>query len=121
MIPIFTSVVNRPDFIEIQKKLFDKFLDDEYQTRDFVHVSDVVLSNILVSQKELKSYREVYNVGTGEGAEIKKIANLVSSYQISVPERPGEILHSRSSVDKIKNDLGWNPSINVLDWIKNND
>jgi len=30
-VQIFTSVVNRPDFVEIQKKLFDKFLDDEYQ------------------------------------------------------------------------------------------
>ena len=30
-VQIFTSVVNRPDFVEIQKKLFDKFLDDEYE------------------------------------------------------------------------------------------
>ena len=30
-VQIFTSVVNRPDFVEIQKKLFDKFLNDEYQ------------------------------------------------------------------------------------------
>lgn len=30
-VQIFTTVVNRPDFVEIQKKLFDKFLLDEYQ------------------------------------------------------------------------------------------
>jgi UDP-glucose 4-epimerase len=93
-------------------------IGDGYQTRDFVHVSDVVLANILASQKELKTYGEVYNVGTGIGVEIKQIADLISSYQISVPERSGEILHSRASVDKIKNDLSWNHSINVLDWIK---
>lgn len=93
-------------------------IGDGYQTRDFVHVSDVVLANILASQKELKTYGEVYNVGTGVGTEIKQIADLISSYQISIPERPGEVLHSRASIDKIKNDLAWNYSINVLDWIK---
>ena len=93
-------------------------IGDGYQTRDFVHVSDVVLANILASQKELKTYGEVYNVGTGIGTEIKQIADLISSYQISVPERSGEVLHSRASVDKIKNDLSWNHSKNVLDWIK---
>jgi UDP-glucose 4-epimerase len=94
-------------------------IGDGYQTRDFVHVSDVVLANILASQRELKNYGEVYNVGTGKGIQIKEIADLISHYQMSIPERPGEVLHSRASIDKIKNDLGWNYSINVLDWIKN--
>lgn len=89
-----------------------------YQTRDFVHVSDVVLANILASQKELQSYGEVFNVGTGSGTVIKEIADSISSYQIFIPERPGEVLHSRANNDKIKSLLGWNYSINVLDWIK---
>jgi UDP-glucose 4-epimerase len=91
---------------------------DGYQTRDFVHVSDVVTANILASQKDLQSYGEIYNVGTGNGVEIKQIADLISSYQIKIPERVGEVLHSRASIDKIKNDFGWNYSINVLDWIE---
>jgi nucleoside-diphosphate-sugar epimerase len=93
-------------------------IGDGYQTRDFVHVSDVVYANILASQKDLQIYGEVYNVGTGKGTEIQQIADLISSYQISIPERPGEVLHSRSSIDKIKKDLGWNYSVDVLEWIK---
>jgi UDP-glucose 4-epimerase len=93
-------------------------IGEGYQTRDFVHVSDVVLANILASQKYLDSYGEVFNVGTGEGIEIKEIADLISSYQIFISERPGEVLHSRSNNDKIKEKLGWNYSIKVLDWIK---
>jgi UDP-glucose 4-epimerase len=89
-----------------------------YQTRDFVHVSDVVLANILASQKELESYGEVFNVGTGNGTVIKDIADSISSYQIFIPERPGEVLHSRANNDKIKKHLGWNYNIEVLDWIK---
>lgn len=93
---------------------------DGYQTRDFVHVLDIVRANILASQKELDSYGEVFNVGTGSGVIIKEIADLISEYQIHIPERPGEVLHSRSSIDKIKQTLGWNYTINVLDWIKDN-
>lgn len=93
---------------------------DGYQTRDFIHVLDIVRANILASQKELDSYGEVFNVGTGSGVIIKEIADLISEYQIHIPERPGEVLHSRSSIDKIKQTLGWNYTINVLDWIKDN-
>ena len=31
MIHIFTSVVNRPDFVILQETLFKKFLKDEYK------------------------------------------------------------------------------------------
>jgi len=43
MIHIFTSVVNRPDFIELQNKLFKKFLKDDYQ---FHIVNDSVESEV---------------------------------------------------------------------------
>ena len=43
MIHIFTSVVNRPDFVIIQNKLFQKFLKDNYQ---FHIVDDSVDLNI---------------------------------------------------------------------------
>lgn len=95
-------------------------IGDGYQTRDFIHVLDIVRANILASQKELDHYGEVFNVGTGTGVSIKEIADLISEYQMHIPERPGEVLHSRSSIDKIKQTLGWNYTINVLDWIKNN-
>jgi UDP-glucose 4-epimerase len=94
-------------------------IGDGNQTRDFIHVSDVVLANVLAYQKDSKNYGEVYNVGTGMGTTIKEIADSISSNQIRISERPGEVLHSRASIDKIKNDFCWNYSINVLDWIKN--
>lgn len=45
-VQIFTTVVNRPDFVETQKKLFQKFLKDEYQ---FNVVDDSV--DILMTKK----------------------------------------------------------------------
>lgn len=95
-------------------------IEPGFQTRDFVHVSDVVYANVLASEKELETYGEVFNIGTGEGTEIQEIANLISNYQIKIPERPGEVLHSRANIDKVKEHLGWNWSIKVVDWIKEN-
>lgn len=43
MIHIFTSTVNRPDFVELQQKLFKKFLKNEYQ---FHIVDDSIIESI---------------------------------------------------------------------------
>jgi len=48
-IQVFTTVVNRPNFVEIQQKLFQKFLKDEYQ---FHVVDDSVDEDI---SKQFKS------------------------------------------------------------------
>ena len=95
-------------------------IEPGYQTRDFVHVSDVVYANILASQKDIDSYGEVFNIGTGTGTEIQEVADLMSSYQIKIPERPGEVLHSTANIDKVKEWFGWNYSVKVLEWIKKN-
>ena len=91
-----------------------------YQTRDFIHVSDVVLANILASEKDLDEFGEVFNVGTGEGTEIQTIADLISDYQSSIPARSGELMHSRANTDKIKDKLGWRYKVKVVEWIKKN-
>jgi UDP-glucose 4-epimerase len=93
-------------------------MGDGYQTRDFVHVSDVVEANLLATQKDLSTYGEVFNVGTGIGVSIEKIADLISTKKIFLPERPGEVVHSRANSNKIKEKLGWEPKVNVLEWIR---
>ena len=89
-----------------------------HQTRDFVHVSDVVSANILASQRDLESYGEVFNVGTSIGIRIEDIANMISRHQVHIPERPGEVLHSRADITNIQQKLGWNPKVSVLEWIR---
>jgi UDP-glucose 4-epimerase len=91
---------------------------DGYQTRDFVHVSDVVRANILAIEKELFHYGEVFNVGTGIGTSIETIANLISDEKIHLPERIGEVMHSRANIDKIQEKLSWKPKVDVMNWIK---
>ena len=55
-VQIFTSVVNRPDFVEIQHKLFEKFITDEYQ---FNVVDDSLEEDI---SSEFKTICKKYNI-----------------------------------------------------------
>lgn len=50
MIHIFTSVVNRPDFVSIQHKLFEKFLSEKYE---FHVVDDSVDPEICIQFKKV--------------------------------------------------------------------
>lgn len=52
MIHIFTSVVNRPDFVLLQNKLFEKFLEDKYQ---FHIVDDSIEEDISQKFKDICS------------------------------------------------------------------
>ena len=91
---------------------------DGFQTRDFVNVYDVVDANLLSSKVNLTSYGEIFNVGTGIGISIKEVADLISTDQIYLPERPGEVIHSRANIDKIRK-IGWKPKVDLKQWIKN--
>ena len=88
-----------------------------YQTRDFVHVSDIVEANLASALVDQKEYGEVYNVGTGVNHSIENIANMISPNQIHLAPREGEVMHSRADIKKIKDALGWEPKVNLEDWI----
>lgn len=61
MIHIFTSVVNRPDFVELQNKLFKKFLKNSYE---FHIIDDSIIESIesqfqnVCSENGLKYYKK---------------------------------------------------------------
>ena len=84
---------------------------DGQQTRDFVFVKDIVGANLHARTAPAG----VYNVGNNSATIIqtlaKKIIALTNSKSkiINVPERPGEVKHSRASIEKIIS-TGWHPS-----------
>jgi len=66
MIHIFTSVVNRPDFLILQNKLFQKFLKNDYQ----FHVIDDSIDKKLSSQfKEICDLRNIVYCKTPDNLE----------------------------------------------------
>mgnify|MGYP003350753305 FL=1 len=65
---------------------------------------------------------EIYNVGTGYNYSILEIAQLISENIEFIPKRIAELSYTRADNSKIFKDLGWQPKINIKEWLltKNN-
>ena len=88
--------------------------EDGLQTRDFVHIDDVVEANMCVLRKEEANF-QAFNVGSERATTVREYADLVCSklsFDCGVPAsgeyRRGDNRHSISSVAKLKK-LGWAP------------
>ena len=88
--------------------------EDGKQTRDFVHVQDVVDANMLVLRDDRANF-QAFNVGSGRRVSVLEYASAVRNavgnevnFSISNEYRRGDNRHSVSSVDKLRG-LGWTP------------
>jgi dTDP-L-rhamnose 4-epimerase len=87
--------------------------EDGLQTRDFVHVGDVVDANMRVLQQDADF--QAFNVGGGKPTTVLEYANLVRGklssdigLTVSGEYRRGDNRHSVSSIEKLRL-LGWSP------------
>ena len=92
---------------------------DGKQSRDFVHVSDIVSANITaaLSDSGKEVFGQVYNVGTGVAFTINEIADMISDFQCNIAPRKGEAKESLANVDKIYETFGWKPKVNLKEWM----
>ena len=93
---------------------------DGEQRRDFVHVSDVVSANLTATFNDVDDvhYGQVYNVGSGKNYSVNEIASWISDKQVHLPERVGEVRVSLANIDKIKNVFGWEPKVDLEEWVR---
>jgi nucleoside-diphosphate-sugar epimerase len=89
------------------------------QTRDFTYVKDVVNANLLAAKSNKVGKGEVINIGSSESYSIKEIAETISDSIVYKPQRQGEPMHTRADISKAKELLGWSPSQNLIQWLKN--
>jgi len=97
--------------------------EDGLQTRDFIHVSDIVKANLL-SLKEEADY-EMFNVGTGKANNLLEIISFFSeTLNIKIDPQPtkkyrqGDIRHCFADISKIQAKLGFSPSMGLKEGIK---
>lgn len=95
--------------------------EDGLQTRDFICVHDIVEANLLAMDKREANYN-VFNVGSGKPTSIKEIAELViglyKSKQgplVTHKFRKGDVRHCFSDISRIKERLGFVPSLSLKD------
>ncbi len=105
--------------------------EDGLQTRDFVHVSDVVQANLLALEREEAAGR-VYNVGTGRATSILHVAEeLGRQLDVAAPPdvpgryRAGDVRHCIADVTRIRSELGYEPRVpleaglkELLEWLR---
>lgn len=96
---------------------------DGNQRRDFTYVGDVVSANILAATTEVdsNSFGQVYNVGSGINHSVNDVAAMISDETVNITSRPGEARVSLANNQKLRNTFGWEPTMKLEDWIKNND
>ncbi|GKZ14590.1 NAD-dependent epimerase/dehydratase family protein [Haladaptatus sp. T7] len=88
---------------------------DGEQTRDFVHVDDIVRANLLAATTE--HVGEAYNIGTGDSVTIRELAETIrdvsasSSDIVHTDPRPGDIDESEADISKATEKLGYEPTI----------
>lgn len=78
------------------------------QTRDFVHVLDVVSANIRAMDNPLVGNGEVVNIGGGKSYSVLDVANIVGGEITYLPPRV-EIMNSFAAIDRASELLGWEP------------
>ncbi|QLK26699.1 NAD-dependent epimerase/dehydratase family protein [Natrinema zhouii] len=90
---------------------------DGQQSRDFVHVSDVVRANLRAATTD--AVGEAYNVGTGHRTTILELAETVraatgsTSPIVHRDSRSGDIRHSGADTSKATRELGFDARVSL--------
>jgi dTDP-L-rhamnose 4-epimerase len=105
--------------------------EDGEQTRDFVHVSDIVQANLRALETDRADYQAI-NVGTGVATSIRTVSRLLAQGlgvdlepEIVAKYREGDIRHCVADISKAKSLLGYEPQVSLergmpelLSWVR---
>lgn len=78
---------------------------DGEQTRDFIHVKDIVAALVHIATRP--ALHGTFNVGYGKSMTVNQLASDIirlsssPSEVVHLPERSGDVKHSRASIDKL--------------------
>jgi len=95
---------------------------DGSQTRDFVHVSDVVRANLLAATTDRVG--EAFNVGTGTATSIAELATTMRDLVdadaeiVHTDPREGDIDHSRADTARARERLGFEAEVGLREGLE---
>lgn len=107
--------------------------EDGLQSRDFIHVSDIVRANMLAMEMSAADYH-VFNVGTGRSLSILEVADILIEEinpelkpKIVNKYREGDIRHCYANTSLIEKGLGFRAEVtfesglkDLIEWAKEN-
>src|SRR3990167_4810246 len=93
---------------KLAKKPFT-VVGDGHQTRDFLYVTDV--ARAFLAACTTTKVGQVYNLGAGNPQSVNKLVELLGGEVVYIPKLPGEPDCTFADISKIKQELGWSPTI----------
>ncbi len=82
---------------------------DGTQRRDFVFVTDLVNAFRLAAESDRE--QDIFNVGAGCPQAVNRLVELLGGPVVHVPKRPGEPDCTWADITKIRQRLGWQPTV----------
>jgi UDP-glucose 4-epimerase len=96
------------------------------QTRGFCYIDDIVRANIEAANSPKIKGGEVINVGSEKSYSINYLAQLIGGKIEYLPERKGDIMHTKADIILARELLSWQPEVSfeegvkkVKEWFKN--
>lgn len=88
---------------------------DGEQRRDFTHVDDIV--DALVRIQKQQAYGHNFELGRGKNHSVNEVANMLNITPIYKPTKPGEARNTLNTDTSAQSFLGWEPKINLEDYL----
>lgn len=107
----YALVVGR--FIDLKKQ--NKPLTiagDGSNTRDFIHVSDVVRANLMAAENGSVGRGEVFNIGSGHETSVMELAEIIGGPREKTEPRI-EPVRSVADISRAKDVLGWESTVDI--------
>ena len=84
--------------------------------RDFTHIDDIVSALILINEKQ--AWGHMFELGRGKNYSIKEIVSMFQTDIVYEDDKPGEADITLCTDTVAKEVLGWEPKLNIEDYIK---
>ncbi|MFC5088781.1 UDP-glucose 4-epimerase GalE [Corynebacterium aquatimens] len=84
--------------------------------RDYIHIRDLADAHVLALEANTPGRHAIYNLGSGSGYSVREVVETcreVTGHEIPAvvaPRRAGDPAVLIASSERIKNELGWNPT-----------
>ena len=94
---------------------------DGTQSRDFIHVSDIISANIWCINNLERIEDLWYDIGYGETCTLNDIKHIADKYNRikwdQAPDRKGDVKHTEISEQKLQK-IGWTPKVDLKTGLK---
>ena len=111
---VYTTLIGR--WIDnIEKNIPCEIYGDGEKRRDFTHINDIVDGLTKIMQQ--KEYGYIFELGRGKNYSVNEVAEMFDIKPQYKEEKPGEAKSTLANYEIAKEILGWEPKINLEDYI----